>query len=284
MTRVPHLLFVDDEELILRTLRRHFLDEDYEIFTANSGLEGLKLLEETPIEVVVSDFRMPEMNGSAFLKQVSERWPDTVRIVLSGYTDMPALISLINDGEISRFINKPWEEHELKDVIREAVNRHRELKEIRKQLEETLTATEDLFSDEQKERNRIYKRNISLEQNVEELMRYQAVFQCVGTPILIFDDKGNLSEVNYAADHLLRTSGAGDVELSTDIQFSEEWRDAIKITLREHNNPVQRRRLPFGDRYLETVLKLLTGYNGSDGVVVTLWCCGEQDDSLGTDS
>ena len=275
MTHVPRILFVDDEELILNTLRRHFLDEDYEIFTANSGREGLSCLEETPIEVIVSDFRMPGMNGSEFLKHVSERWPDTVRVVLSGYTDMPALISLINDGEIFKFINKPWKENELKEAVQEALVKHQELAEMRLLLEESLVGSEDLISNEQKERERIHQRNMALEENVEELKRYQAVFQCAGTPILIFDTGGKLTEINYAADYLLRTSGTANGERTTEIELPKEWREAVETTLKENENPVQRCRLPFGDKSYETVLKPLVGYNGADGVVAALWCCGE---------
>ena len=284
MTHVPRILFVDDEELILNTLRRHFLDEDYEILTANSGREGLTCLEESPVEVVVSDFRMPGMNGSDFLKLVSERWPDTVRIVLSGYTDMPALISLINDGEIFKFINKPWKENELKETIQEALAKHQELVEMRKLLEESLAGSEDLFNDVQKEHERIHRRNTALEQNMEELKRYQAIFQCLGTPILVFDGQGKLIEINYEADDLLRTSDATKAEGSMDINLPQAWSEAVKRVLSENEEPLQIYRLPFGGRLYDAILKPLVGSNGADGVVAALWRNEEKDEMHHIDS
>ncbi|MBU1706736.1 response regulator [bacterium] len=284
MTHVPRILFVDDEELILDTLRRHFLNEDYEIFTANSGREGLKYLEETPIEVVISDFRMPGMNGSDFLKHVSARWPDTVRIVLSGYADMPALISLINDGEIFRFINKPWKENELKETIQEALVKHQELAEMRKLLEDSLAESEELFSSEQKERERIRQRNTDLEQEVEELKLYQAAFQCAGTPILVFDGQGKLININYAAGDHLKTASVVQAEFIADIELPEAWREAVEMTLKERKSPVQKCRLPFGGKSYEVILKPLIGYNGSEGVVAALWCYEKEDKPQGIHS
>ncbi len=284
MTHVPRILFVDDEELVLNTLRRHFLNEDYEIFTANSGREGLKYLEETPIEVVISDFRMPEMNGSDFLKHVSARWPDTVRIVLSGYADMPALISLINDGEIFRFINKPWKENELKENIQEALVKHQELAEMRKLLEDSLAESEELFSSEQKERERIRQRNTDLEQRVEELKLYQAAFQYAGTPILVFDEQGKLININYAAEDHLKTAGVVQTEFITEIGLPEAWREAVEMTLKERESPVQKCRLPFGGKSYEVILKPLIGYKGTEGVVAAIWCYEKEDKPHGIHS
>lgn len=122
MNEEVKILCVDDEPNVLRALTRLFLDEDYEILTAASGEEGLAILaEEAGLQVVVSDYRMPGMNGVDFLKQVCEKWPDTVRIVLSGYADTAAVVSAINEGQIYKFIPKPWNDDELKVAIAKAV-------------------------------------------------------------------------------------------------------------------------------------------------------------------
>ena len=91
------ILCVEDERNVLRSLERIFLDDEYEIVTAGSGSEGLEILKESndSFQVVVSDYRMPVMNGVEFLKQVFELWPDTVRIVLSGYADAGAMVAAI---------------------------------------------------------------------------------------------------------------------------------------------------------------------------------------------
>jgi len=120
------ILCVDDERNVLRAIERLFLDDDYEIITAASGDEGLDILKTvTPIQIVLSDYRMPGMNGVDFLREVCERWPDTVRIVLSGYADTAAVVSAINEGRIYKFIPKPWNDDELKVTISNAIERYR---------------------------------------------------------------------------------------------------------------------------------------------------------------
>lgn len=115
MTR--NLLLVDDEESILKSLKRELRSEGYEIFTATSGAEGLKLMDEHPIQVIVSDQRMPEMNGSLFLSKAMEKNPQTVRMVLSGFSDFEGLIEALNGGAIHKFLNKPWETEALRHTI-----------------------------------------------------------------------------------------------------------------------------------------------------------------------
>lgn len=119
--QVPrNLLLVDDEANILAALKRMLRGEGYRIFTAGSGLEGLEILKQQPIGVIISDQRMPEMNGTEFLSQVKELYPETVRIVLSGYTDLNTITSAINRGAIYRFLTKPWDDEQLKAHIAEA--------------------------------------------------------------------------------------------------------------------------------------------------------------------
>ncbi|MCK5404869.1 MAG: response regulator, partial [Desulfobulbaceae bacterium] len=103
------VLFVDDEKNILKALQRLFLDEEYAILTAESGKEALSLLDsgETPT-VIVSDQRMPEMDGAEFLALAKERQPESIRMVLTGYADINAAVDAVNRGGIYRYIMKPW--------------------------------------------------------------------------------------------------------------------------------------------------------------------------------
>lgn len=109
------ILCVDDEVNVLKALRRTFMEEeDYQIYQAQSGAEGLEILESVEgISMVISDYRMPGMTGVEFLRQVNERWPDTVRIVLSGYADTAVVVEAVNLGHIYKFIPKPWDDSEL---------------------------------------------------------------------------------------------------------------------------------------------------------------------------
>lgn len=121
------ILFVDDEECVLRSITRLFLDDEYEVITASSAQEGLRILEENvkPVHIVVSDYGMPGMNGVAFLGRVCKGWPGTVRMVLSGYADMHAISAAINEGEIYKFIPKPWNNDDLKISVANAAERYR---------------------------------------------------------------------------------------------------------------------------------------------------------------
>ncbi len=107
------ILCVDDEPSILSALRRLFRTQGYTIFSAGSGQEGLDLLAKEPIDLVISDMRMPQMDGAQFLEQVFQRWPDTQRILLTGYADVASTIAAVNQGKIWSYISKPWNDGEL---------------------------------------------------------------------------------------------------------------------------------------------------------------------------
>jgi len=111
------ILFVDDEKSILTALDRLFFDSDFEVSLAESGEEGLKILESQPIDVVISDMRMPVMDGHQFLRKVKERFPWTTRIILSGYASENELFETIIDGSSSLYLLKPWVGAEFKDKI-----------------------------------------------------------------------------------------------------------------------------------------------------------------------
>ncbi len=139
MSEMIKILCVDDERNVLKAIRRLFMDEDdYEIMVAESGEEGLEILEEEgDVRLVVSDYRMPGMNGVEFLSQVFTKWPATIRIVLSGYADTASVVEAINLGQIYKFIPKPWNDEELKTSISAALQ-HQELQFQYKKLNEQL--------------------------------------------------------------------------------------------------------------------------------------------------
>lgn len=119
------LLCVDDESNVLRTLQRLFHRKPYNIMIADSALNALKIIENTPIDVIVSDMRMPEMDGATLLEKVAKSHPDTYRIVLSGYADFESTVAAINLGKIHRFINKPWDNDGLINAVEEGFERSR---------------------------------------------------------------------------------------------------------------------------------------------------------------
>lgn len=117
------ILLVDDEANVLSALTRSLLDEPYQISTAQSGEDALRLMENTRFKLVISDERMIGMQGSELLAAVKERYPETLRILLTGHATLEAAMQAVNQGEIYRFFTKPWNDTELKFAIRSAIER-----------------------------------------------------------------------------------------------------------------------------------------------------------------
>jgi response regulator RpfG family c-di-GMP phosphodiesterase len=130
----PTILCVDDEPNILSSLRRLFRAQGFQVLTAEGGQAGLALLETETVDLVISDMRMPEMDGAQFLAQVRVRWPATVRLLLTGYSDVTSTIAAINRGEIYRYITKPWDDHDIVLIVRQALER-KALEQEKKRLE-----------------------------------------------------------------------------------------------------------------------------------------------------
>jgi response regulator RpfG family c-di-GMP phosphodiesterase len=136
----PSILLVDDETAILDGLRRQ-LRKNFTVHTANGGAEALELLESTPVGVVVSDLRMPQMDGATFLARVRSRYPDVVRILLTGQADTQAAINAINEGQIYRFLTKPCPPDVLVTEIGNAVELNRLMLAEKELLSTTLRRT-----------------------------------------------------------------------------------------------------------------------------------------------
>jgi serine/threonine-protein kinase len=124
------ILFVDDEERILNALRSIFR-RDYHVFTAINGAEALEFVTKFKPQVVVSDQRMREMTGIELLRQVREISPNSVRMLLTGYSDLAAIVGSINDGEVFRYISKPWDNDDIQRIVAEAVAVAVELGDVR---------------------------------------------------------------------------------------------------------------------------------------------------------
>lgn len=136
------LLFIDDEANILSSLKRLFKPLGYTILTAESGAEALALMKKEHVDLVISDMRMPLMSGAEVLEQIRAKWPDVVRILLTGFSDISSTIAAINRGEIYRYIAKPWNDDDIVLVVRDALDRKNLLAE--KQRLEELTVRQNL--------------------------------------------------------------------------------------------------------------------------------------------
>lgn len=152
--QVNNLLVIDDEPAILSSLRRQFR-KNYQVHIANSAEEGMKLMKEHSIQVIISDQRMPGMSGSDFFDQVKHDYPDATRLLLTGYADIQAVIEAINDGNIYRYITKPWDPTELDTIVREAFERHNLIVNNKKLMDQLQEANRTL-------ENRVKKRTAAL--------------------------------------------------------------------------------------------------------------------------
>lgn len=138
------VLLVDDEENILASLKRLLRRDGYHIITAGSAAEGLQRLAETEVDVIVSDQRMPGMSGVEFLRRAKALYPHTVRMVLSGYTELQSIIDAVNEGAIYRFLTKPWDDQHLRAHVAEAVRHKDMVDENRRLARQVETANADL--------------------------------------------------------------------------------------------------------------------------------------------
>lgn len=117
------VLFVDDEPNILRAIKRALFTMNINLLLADGGAKALELMEKQPVHVVISDMKMPQMSGAELLEQVAKNYPETFRVVLTGYADIESTIKAVNQGKIHRYLQKPWNNQELISVIDEGLER-----------------------------------------------------------------------------------------------------------------------------------------------------------------
>jgi len=133
------VLLVDDEQHILNSLKRLLRKEDYQTYTALGAEKGLEILKDHPVQMVITDQRMPGMTGTEFLAKVREMYPDSIRVILSGYAEASGIVEAINQGGVYRFIAKPWSDEDLIVTIRQCLE-HYDIKMENKRLQEQSTA------------------------------------------------------------------------------------------------------------------------------------------------
>ena len=166
------LLFVDDEHGVLDALERLFFDDDYHIETAGSGKEALTKMISNNFSLIISDQRMPEMIGAEFLQKAKELSPDTIRIMLTGQSDIKDAVAAINKGEVYKYINKPWDDEELRQIVKQALKQYDLVVEnrglhtlVKEQNEALKDINENLKQKVQKRTHEIEEKSKELEHN-----------------------------------------------------------------------------------------------------------------------
>lgn len=257
------ILCVDDERNVLRSLERLFIDDDYEVFLADSGEEGLQLLEkEGPFQVIISDYRMPVMNGVDFLKAVYERKPETVRIVLSGYADAGAIVAAINDGHIYKFIPKPWNDEELRVTIHNSLERYFLQKNNRELIDKLAVANQEL-------EEKVRQRTEQLELHIRALEFAQQLMWTLPVAVVGIDENNMVAHSNIAASGLLKNICSDFLGADVTQCCNLELNNFIKKTRAEKNTDTQMVLNNKNYRVLGRIVEL----NQSEAVVLVFTEC-----------
>lgn len=225
--RQHKVLCVDDEQSIINSIKRLVRKENYRLLTANSGQDGLNVLKDNDVQIVISDQRMPGMNGTEFLKQVKLLYPDVLRIILTGYTEVDSITEAINEGSVYKFFLKPWNDHNLKLEIRQALEQY-DLIQANKHLHEKIIAkNNELKNINENLEAAVMERTKTLEVQNQALQLSQAVLEELSLPILGISREMIIVLANKAAKSLELADHPVNIGDSLDIYFQDATHDMI---------------------------------------------------------
>lgn len=259
----PRLLFVDDEQNIISALKRLMRNEGYEIHSANSGTEALQLLENSePFELIVSDFRMPGMTGTELLSEVHRLYPDTIRIILSGYSEVTAILNAINEGAIYKYFTKPWNDENLKLDIRRAVEQQR------------LKQDNTKLADEVARQNVVLKElNRQLDRRASDaklgLTFSQELLEIIDAGVMCIDPDGLVVGANTRFTELLPGEHAEFMGLPVSSVLPDVLGEALPDDLT--NQSQGQGRFEIAGRTLQWRSRLFTHEHQVRGRVLTIW-------------
>ena len=193
LTHKPTVLLVDDEESILNSLRRLLRGQPYDVLLATSGAQALEIMAQQPIDLVMSDARMPNMDGATLLANVHLHYPHTTRIMLTGYADPSAIIKAINEGQIHRYISKPWHDEEMLLTLRQSLAYQHSERERVRLVQETRDQNEQLKQLNATLEKHVASRTAELQQTADMLdLAYEELKHSYVTGTEVFSLLANL--------------------------------------------------------------------------------------------
>lgn len=243
------LLIVDDEANIVTALRRLLRRDGYEIVTAGSGEEGLRRLAEQPVDVILSDQRMPGMTGVEFLHRAHALYPDTVRMVLSGYTELQSILDAINEGAIYKFLTKPWDDERLRAHVAEAFRQKGLVDENRRLTHQLETANADLAHLNQRLEGLLGQQRAQADLLAASAGSMRLLAEELPAPLLALDPQGLVVLVNREAlAHLPGAASwlgrpAHEAWPASMATLAENSDDEAMVTLGQQRFTVHRRQL-----------------------------------------
>jgi len=255
------ILLVDDEENIIRSLVRVLRRDGYKILTAIGGKAGLDVLKENKVGVILSDQRMPEMSGVEFLSQVKELYPDTVRMVLSGYTDLNSVTDAINHGAIYKFLTKPWEDDLLRANIEDAFKHFRMYSENERLGAELKRLNEQLES-------RVEQQNHQVEIELKMLQFVQQVMEVQPVGILGISEDNIIAIANNKAHEFLNVP-TGSLLAGNALQRLPEKLQACFSSLNNDEEKLNNN-IKLLDTDYQVITRRMTGNANARGVIMTI--------------
>ena len=209
------LLLVDDEDSIVSSIKRLLRRDGYNIVTANNGVQGLQCLAEHDVDVIISDQRMPGMTGVEFLRRAKELYPRTVRMVLSGYTELQSITDAINEGAIYKFLTKPWDDERLRAHIQEAFHQKEMVDENRRLGGEVQLANRELDKANAELQRLLSSQREKSHQEEASLIIARQVLENTPVPVIGFDVEGMVVFMNPDAEKVFE-GGASILGRSVD--------------------------------------------------------------------
>lgn len=193
LTDRPTVLLVDDEESILNSLRRLLRGQPYQVLLASGGAQALEIMAQQRIDLVMTDARMPNMDGATLLAHIHDLYPNTTRILLTGYADLPTIIKAINDGQIHRYISKPWNDDEMLLILRQVLQHQHSERERQRLVQLTRQQNEQLKTLNSTLEKHVAARTAELQQTADMLdLAYEELKHSYVTGTEVFSLLANL--------------------------------------------------------------------------------------------
>jgi len=267
------VLCVDDDKNILRSLMRLLRKEDYRLLTASSGEEGLKVLKENDVHMVISDQRMPKMSGTEFLAALKTNYPDVLRIILSGYTEVDSITESINKGNIYKFLLKPWNDQNLKLEIKQALEQYDLIQTNTKLHKKVIQQNNELKEINENLEKLVEERTKTLQVQNQALELSRAILEDLPFPVIGISAEGMVALTNKESMTLSFNGGNINVGGNLSDYFSNEVKEKVaEVLTSDASSSIEGYR--FSEATYDIDLIPLSGRFRGKGLILTFYPCG----------
>lgn len=263
------VLCVDDEENILHSIKRLLRKEGYGLLTASSGVEALKILEENNVHLVLSDQRMPQMSGTEFLAEVKEKYPDVIRIILTGYTEVDSITESINKGNIYKFFLKPWNDDNLKLEISKALEQYNLIQANKMLHEKIMKQNKELQKINANQEALIQQRTEVLEIQNQALELSHAILEDLPVPLIGVSVEGMIVLINRQAQSLSKSGKSIEIGKRVSDYFSNDMEKKMDKAMKSDTSQILKGYRLSGTSYDIDLIPLSGKFSGK-GVVLSL--------------